>query len=359
MSNLLGVRCELLGEVGTFLEGGSWNLEVYFPVEFPWGSQPTFHLVTPFFHSDILPVPEENKKNKKNKKNGDDDDEDDNEDDGSSKAEEASLLHARLVVAKKVLAPPSISLDVIKTTSLDHLSIPTLTCEIVGTDRSRHDINISNEDTISGLKLRYASSTTWMSGQDEIFVHNGVELLDAKNVRHGDVLFLVRKQHHDRCGPFTTCEGRCTLCQSTSTFFSYAAETVQGSMKWLQGVTEYRQFMHRSVSEMREKMMVQAGRGQEENGLEVWTPWVGVWNTMKVKNMKAAVMLAEGHMEEYEKECKRYVQCYAGGSGGVGSGMVGREKEPRAPPPMLVNTKNASALLVPPPPPPPPPLAIE
>ena len=351
MSNLLGVRCELLGEVDTFLEGGSWNLEVYFPVEFPWGSQPTFHLVTPFFHSDVRSPAEDNEDNKENNEN-DGDDGDDGDDDGDSENEKAetSMLHARLVAAKKALAPPSVSLDSIKTTSLEHLSKPTLTVEIVGSDRSRHDIHVSNDDTSAGLKLRYASSTSWVSGQDEVLVRNGVELLDARELVQGDVLFIVRRRHHGRCGPLTSCEGRCSLCQKKSTFFSYGAETVQGSMRWLQGVVEYRQWMHRPVSEMREEMMVQAGRGQveEEDGRR-WTPWVGVWDAMKVKNMRAAVMLAEGRMDEYEKESRSYVQCYAKRGGSSGSGRL--QKEPRAPPVPVVKATNL--LLAPPPPPPP------
>ena len=285
---------------------------------------------------------------------GDGDDGDDGDDDGDSENEKAetSMLHARLVAAKKALAPPSVSLDSIKTTSLEHLSKPTLTVEIVGSDRSRHDIHVSNDDTSAGLKLRYASSTSWVSGQDEVLVRNGVELLDARELVQGDVLFIVRRRHHGRCGPVTSCEGRCSLCQKKSTFFSYGAETVQGSMRWLQGVVEYRQWMHRPVSEMREEMMVQAGRGQveEEDGRR-WTPWVGVWDAMKVKNMRAAVMLAEGQMDEYEKESRRYVhQCYAKRGGSRrGSGRL--QKEPRAPPVPVVKATNL--LLAPPPPPPP------
>ena len=49
--DLMGVQCQLLGEAGTPLEGGRWELEVFFPIEFPW-KPPTYHLITPHFHSD-------------------------------------------------------------------------------------------------------------------------------------------------------------------------------------------------------------------------------------------------------------------------------------------------------------------
>jgi len=317
--DLMGVQCQLLGEAGTPLEGGRWELEVFFPIEFPW-KPPTYHLITPHFHSDI-PLPElERNRNRVHLLFAED-------------------LHQRLLAAKELLTPPPQSPSASFTLApppLNHLAQPTMIVTFQHIDQSQHKIACSLQDSVSALKLRYQSHTQWHFTSESLMC-KGKELSNAsiKELEETDIVFLVRQLYHGPCGPFLVNEGACDRCRRTSNFFSFDICHVHGASRWLQGVEEMRDWLHQPVQNMRKEMMIQASTKQHEMK---WNPWIAVWQRDKVRNLHAAVLLAEGKMGKYEKEMKRFTATYA---------MINRP-EPTAPPPAVVVVSS-----VPPPPPPP------
>ena len=292
-NELLGVQVELSGKLNTPLEGGTWIMEIYFPIEFPW-KPPTYHLITPHFHADVL-RPERIETN--------------------FTKEQDEQLYIQLLEAKELLAPPSNSTITmpLTTPSLTHLSTPNISVLFKHIDQSQHVIQISTQDSLAGLKLRYASVTGWLF-ENEKLTCNGIDLVDATTLQDNDVVYLIRELYDGPCGPFATQEHSTTcMCRKNQKF------TPQSSINWLTGVEDYRNRMHVSVQILREEMMISAGLKQYE--MKEWNPWVGIWNRSKVRNIKAAVLLAQGKMEEYNKCVVRFTKLYA---------TVSRE-EPKAP----------------------------
>ena len=328
----LGVQCLLHGETGTPLEHGKWEMEVFFPIEYPW-QPPTFHLVTPFFHPDLpLPLTEQNKttsvKMKSSlfaKKS--------NTTDYPDYQTEVDSLCKRLRAAKKHLAPiqktpPSI------TPSLKHLAAPSLTVTFTHIDGGCHPIQISTQDTQAGLKLRYAAATNWLFSNEDL-VCKGHILTGASELQDNDQIFLVRKMYTGPSGPFKINEVH-SVNKSNARQFSFDINQVHGAVQWLNGVVEMREWLHTSHLSIREDMMIHAGTQQCDMK---WNPWVAVWDRDAVRNLRAGVLLAEGKMNEYAKEVKRFTLKYA----------VETVIEEPLPPPVVAVAVGG----LPPPPPPP------
>jgi hypothetical protein len=345
----LAVQCELLGEPGTPLENGIWNLEVCFPVEFPW-KPPTFHITTPFFHPDVpLPDSEKNKTAYKIKstlfpssfdQSG--------KDAGKENKTDEALLH-RLQVAKDRLAP-----FVRKTSSehkaptLSHLAPTTTTVSIVGFDQSHHTVSISVHDTVAGLKLRCIALTHWQFSNEDL-VCKGQVLMDASKLVEHDIIYVVRRKYEGPYGPFASNEGKCAARPNTGIdtnidtnlrCFSFDINRVHGAIKWLDGVYEMRTWLHTSHVAMRKEMMINAGCEY----LKVWNPFVALYNRDKVRNLKAGVLLAEGKMNEYEGAMKVFTLKYATPRVLIPPSPPIRQQlaisPPPPPPPLTTNSEN-------------------
>lgn len=308
----LAVQCELLGEPSTPLENGIWNLEVVFPLEFPW-KPPTFHITTPFFHPDV-PLPESEKNHTAYKMKSSLFPSPFDQGGEENKTDEA-LLH-RLQVAKDRLAP------FVRKTSFEHkaptmmshlahLAPTTTTVSIVGFDQSHHTVSISLHDTVAGLKLRCMALTHWQFSNEDL-VCKGQVLMDASKLVEHDIIYVVRRKYDGPYGPFASNEGKCAARPSTGTdtnlrCFSFDINRVHGAIKWLDAVDEIRNWLHTSHMSIRKTMMINAGCEY----LKVWNPFVALYNRDRVRNLKAGVLLAEGKMNEYEDAMKIFTLKYA------------------------------------------------